>query len=74
MLFHLVDGEQAVFFDRFDDSTLAHAIAATDFGSVGHGGCAVFTRVAGIAEVGTGKGAAHEQLLTHLADVLAILH
>ncbi|MNS78343.1 hypothetical protein D3C72_1119520 [compost metagenome] len=36
MFLHLVDAEQAVFLNGFDDGAFAHAVATADFGAVGH--------------------------------------
>src|SRR5690606_25162951 len=33
---HFIDAEQAVFLNRLDDGALAHTVAATHFGAVGH--------------------------------------
>ena len=50
VFFHLIDTEQPLFLDRLDDGALAHAVAAADFGAVGHAHGFVLALVADIAE------------------------
>ena len=50
VLLHVIDAEQAMFLNRLDDGPFADAIAAADFGAVGHAHGFVLTLVADIAQ------------------------
>ena len=62
---HVLDGEQFLFRDRLDDGALADAVAAADFGGVGHQRGFVLAGVAALALLRL----AEHQPVAHLADV-----
>jgi hypothetical protein len=70
VLAYLVEREQALRLDRLDDAALADAVAAADFGFVGHGCRMGF---AGMADV-THVVLAEHQVVADLVDVLRVLH
>ena len=67
MLAHVVQREQAFFFDRFDDRAFAHAVAAADFHVIRHCGGLVLALMSGVTEVGF----AEHQLVADVADLAA---
>ena len=64
VLLHVIDAEQAVFLNGFDDGALAHTVAAADFGGVGHDHGFVLALMSYVAE---GMFAKH-QVIADLAD------
>ena len=68
VLTHFIQREQPFFFNRLADGSLGYAVAATDFGLIGHGGSLVVAFVSDIADIGFAK----HQFVTHIADAAAI--
>ncbi|KFB70665.1 MAG: hypothetical protein AW09_004258 [Candidatus Accumulibacter phosphatis] len=68
MLPDVVERKQALFLDRLDDRSLADAVAAANFGAVGH--CCRLA-VALVADV-TDVRLTEQQVVAYLVDVLAV--